>query len=179
MPKLNLKFLYICLLACSFLLAGCGESSSKMTQESRQAVAFEDSDECHLCGMVVTRFPGPKGEIFEQEVELVRKFCSTRDLFSHYLQPENTHRASDIYVHNMAEVPWAKPDDNDYMINAREAVYVINHKLSGAMGPTLASFGKEADAQAFIAENGGEVVVFSDINLDMLANLSPVEHGMM
>jgi len=149
-----------------------------MTHESRQAVAFEDSDECHLCGMVITRFPGPKGEIFEQEVEQVRKFCSTRDLFSHYLQPENIHRVSDIYVHNMAKVPWAKPDDIGYMINAREAIYVINHKLSGAMGPTLASFGKETDAQAFITENGGEVMRFSEINLDMLASLSPVEHTM-
>ena len=171
------KLLIVCMFLCSVLLGGCSESQTQMTQESRKAIAFEDVDECHLCGMVITRFPGPKGQLYEQEVERVRKFCSTRDLFSHYLQPENIHRTIDIYVHNMAEVPWGKTDDR-YMINAREALFVINHKLSGAMGPTLAAFGKKGEAQAFIDTHGGSIITFSDITLDMLATLAPVEMNM-
>jgi copper chaperone NosL len=142
-----------------------------MASDSRQAIAFEYADECHLCGMVITRFPGSKGQLYEQEVKTVRKFCSTRDMFSYYLQPENSHRATNIYVHNMAEVPWEKPDDS-HLIDARKAWYVINHTLMGAMGPTLAAFETETSAQDFVKVNRGSIIVFSDITLDMLAKLN-------
>lgn len=36
------------------------------------------------------------------------------------------------------------------------------------MGPTIASFPREADAQAFVATNGGKVLHFSDITRDMV-----------
>ena len=121
-----------------FLLTACGQEQQK-SEQIRQAIAFEDTDECHLCGMAITRFPGPKGQLFEREIEASRKFCSTRDMFAYLLQPENTHRVSDIYVHNMATTAWDKPNDS-HLINARTAFYVIDHRLTGAMGPTLAAF---------------------------------------
>lgn len=159
---------WIVFLLTGIFLVACDHKSGVAQQ--RQPVPFERTDECHLCGMAISSFPGPRGELFEHEVQEVRKFCSTRDLFAYYLQPENTHRVQEIYVHDMGQSPWDKPDDR-YLINAREAWYVINHQLSGAMGPTLASFKEQGAAQAFSNTNGGSVIRFSDISLAMLTHL--------
>ena len=53
------------LLAAALLLglAACNEP-----EENAQAlapVAFHASDECHVCGMAISDFPGPKGEAVE------------------------------------------------------------------------------------------------------------------
>ena len=73
---------------------GCSEQSEQQ-QVIHQAVAIESSDECHLCGMLITNFSGPKAELFRKGVteadgNSVKKFCSTRDMFSFYLDPENS-----------------------------------------------------------------------------------------
>ena len=167
MKKRFIGFIALCAL---LLLHACNSDKSQQ-QQPRLAVAYERADECHLCGMVITRFPGPKAQLFEREVSGVRKFCSTRDMFSYLLQPENTHRITDIYVHDMAKAPWAEPDDS-FMINARDAWYVVNHKQSGAMGPTLASFGKQGDAEQFVTANGGSVVRFDQITLQLLTGMT-------
>jgi copper chaperone NosL len=129
-------------------------------------VAFQSGDECHLCGMTIARFPGPKGELYDSENRLW-KFCSTRDLFSWYLQPEHVNSIQDIYVHNMANTPWDKPSDSQ-LISARQAWYVMNSDMPGAMGPTLASFGDKSGANHFIEKHHGKLLRFQDINLEMM-----------
>ncbi|MDP5293377.1 nitrous oxide reductase accessory protein NosL [Oceanimonas sp. CHS3-5] len=153
------------LLLASLLLAGCGEPGADAL--ARQAVAIEQGDECHLCGMVISRFPGPKGEAYEQGVEEVRKFCSTRDLLNWALEPENRHARQEIWVHDMSEVPWEQPDD-EHFINAETAWYVVGSSQAGAMGPTPASFGDRAVADAFAGQYGGEVLGFEQLTLDKL-----------
>jgi len=135
-----------------------------------QAVAMESSDECHLCGMLITHFDGPKGEIFRKEQgETVFKFCSTRDMFSYYLDPENKRNVSQMLVHDMSKMPWGSNSINDkYFIDAKNAWYVVNSEKTGAMGKTLASFSLSNDAQAFATEFGGKVLSFQDVNQDSL-----------
>jgi len=135
-----------------------------------QAVAMESSDECHLCGMLITHFDGPKGEIFRKEQgETVFKFCSTRDMFSYYLDPENKRNVSQMLVHDMSKMPWGSNSINDkYFIDAKSAWYVVNSEKTGAMGKTLASFSLSNDAQAFATEFGGKVLSFQDVNQDSL-----------
>lgn len=153
------------LFAFSMLLVGCGEApQDKML---KQAVAIESSDECHLCGMIILNFPGPKGEAFQANSENALKFCSTRDLFSYVLQPENQRQVQQIFVHDMSKTPWQKPEDQ-YFIDAKSAWYVIGSSQKGAMGKTLASFGKQDDAQAFSEIYGGKLYQFNDITIDIL-----------
>ena len=48
------------------------------------------------------------------------------------------------------------------------------------MGPTFASFGSEADAQSFAVRNGGKVLRFDQITIDMASLDGGVirdEHG--
>ncbi|UTV29446.1 nitrous oxide reductase accessory protein NosL [Photobacterium atrarenae] len=157
-------------LAIALLLSlgvACSDQNTEQQAMVRQAAAIEQADECHLCGMIISRFPGPKGESYSKSTESVSKFCSTRDLFSYILQPENQRQVKEIYVHDMSKTPWQKPED-EYFIDAREAWYVIGSEKKGAMGKTLASFARQEDANSFMAEFGGKVYQFDEISIEML-----------
>ncbi|WNC69103.1 nitrous oxide reductase accessory protein NosL [Thalassotalea nanhaiensis] len=157
------NILKITLIASTLLcLTACGEQDQK--QIVYQAQAIESSDECHLCGMLITNFAGPKGELYRKDRgEKVHKFCSTRDMFSFYLDPENKRNVTTIYVHDMSKMPWDAPNDG-YFIDAKTAWFVVGSEKTGAMGKTLASFSKQQDALAFAQEFGGEVLDFSQVD---------------
>ncbi|MEQ9545038.1 MAG: nitrous oxide reductase accessory protein NosL [Marinobacter sp.] len=156
-------------------LTGCSESQEQVS-EKPAPVHFESGDECHVCGMIITNFDGPKGQAITAREQETRKFCSTRDMFSWALQPENAKRDHTLYVHDMAQTSWESPDDTA-LINAREAFFVVGSDRTGAMGPTLASFASESSAVEFANEYGGEVVEFEDVTMqhltqDMSQNMS-------
>lgn len=150
-------------------LVSCSDKTEQQ-QMLHKAVAMESADECHLCGMLITRFDGPKGEVFRKETgEQVFKFCSTLDMFSYYLDPENKRNVAQMFVHDMSKMPWGSDSiDDNYFIDAKAAWYVAGSKKTGAMGQTLASFSQQNDAQAFAKEFGGKVLSFTDISYDVL-----------
>lgn len=154
-----------------FVLFSCSEQTSKH-EMVQQAQTIESADECHLCGMLITHFSGPKGELYkrginEQQNNKVHKFCSTRDLFSFYLDPENKRNVTTILVHDMSKMPWDTLNDS-YFIDAKTAWFVTNSIKKGAMGKTLASFSNKEDAEIFSQEFGGEVLSFNQINVSVL-----------
>ena len=158
------------LILCLLLTTSACSDNAAQQAVIHKAVAMESGDECHLCGMLITHFDGPKGEIFRKEQGgKVFKFCSTRDMFSYYLDPENTRNVSQILVHDMSKMPWGSDSiDDKYFIDAKQAWFVIGSEKTGAIGKTLASFSLQTDAQAFAKEFGGKVLSFKDINQDSL-----------
>ena len=161
-----------CTLVLAALLTACGQQAN--TSESVQPVAFESGDECHLCGMLIERFAGPKGELqFDRKMV---KFCSTKDMAAFYLDEENTHRVKQIFVHDMAATPWETPEDK-HLINGRQAWYVVGSSKMGAMGATLATFATQAQAQAFSLEHGGDVLAFTDLSQQVLMSPVPAKMG--
>ena len=120
--------------------------------------------------MIISAWPGPKGEIIEARNGRVHKFCSTTDMFSWLLQPENQQARLAVYVHDMSASHWDQPND-EHLIDARQAVYVLGSEKMG-MGPTLASFASEQAAEQFRQQHGGEVLHFADINLDVLQRIT-------
>ena len=156
-------------------LVACSETE-EVAAEKPDPVHFESGDECHVCGMVITRFPGPKGEAITERDQSVRKFCSTREMLAWVLQPENVNREHTLYVHDMAETSWEAPDDTA-LIDAREAWFVAGSGQNGAMGPTLASFAVKSEAEAFASDHGGEVLAFSEVRMDHVA-ASGMGHAM-
>lgn len=151
-------------------VTGCGDEDNREAVIHR-AAAIERGDECHLCGMIINNFAGPKGEIFDKGQPQAKKFCSTRDLFSYLLQPENHRQAQAVFVHDMAKAPWDKPGNHDF-VRAEQAWYVINQSRKAAMGPTLASFELRADAELFQQQYGGRVVGFDEITLELVTTLT-------
>ncbi len=144
-------------------------NSQQETELVSDPVAFEKSDECHVCGMVITRFEGPKGQAFVKRDQQVKKFCSTTEMLFWYLQPENRPNVAKIYVHDMAVAPWDKPDDTR-LISARDAFYVVGSSLHGSMGKTLASFQSSTDAAKFSEKYGGQVITFNGLTLELLGS---------
>ncbi len=158
-----------------FLVAGalvslpaCEESARV---QDRPPVPLTPADECHVCGMLITRFPGPKGEAWVTGAREPYKFCSTRDLFAWLLQPETAAVVQQIYVHDMGATDWAHPEDSAF-VDARRAWYVAGSDARGAMGPTLASFARRDQAEAFARSHGGRVLGFAAIDLDVLEELA-------
>lgn len=137
-------------------LLGCGQPE----EIDYQAQAIHDEDECAVCGMLITRFPGPKGQaIFDHEHV---KFCSTRDMVAFITDEENSHRIKDVFVHDMEKTTWKAPTNTHY-IDGRSAWYVTGSDQKGAMGPTFASFSNKQAAQNFAKEHGGELQTFSEL----------------
>jgi copper chaperone NosL len=162
----TLAGLMVCL-----LLAACDKPVQ--TTYNDVASAFHPSDECHVCGMIITGFPGPKGQVVEPSG--IKKFCSPAEMISWWLQPENHHSDATLYVHDMGRSPWNTPDDS-HLIDAKTAFYVIGTQLKGAMGVVLASFSSQQAAEKLAADTGGRVLRFSDIDLALLQQQSAMSH---
>ena len=153
-------------------LTGCGESEE--VKQSLDPVAFHSSDECHVCGMILADFPGPKGPAVEKNG--VRKFCSTAEMLGWWLQPENRLLDAKLYVHDMGRNVWEHPDDS-HLIDATSAYYVVGTSLKVAMGVPLATFGDEKTAQRFAEQHGGSVLRFDDLDQALLQKAGSIPHG--
>ncbi len=156
------------LLLTGLLLTGCSEEPESSALAAPQPIT--DSDACHVCGMTITNFSGPKGQTFMKGSTQALKFCSTLELFVFLKQPENETQVSHSYVHNLAATTWEEPADNAY-IRAVDAWYVVGHDQRGAMGHTLAPFAGQDQAKAFSDKHGGKVIRFEDIDLELLGKL--------
>lgn len=155
-PIIRFVFKPLALFSLILSLMACSQEEAT----NYQAQAIHDEDECAVCGMLISRFPGPKGQaVFDHEHV---KFCSTRDMVAFVTDEENSHRIKDVFVHDMEKTPWKAPTDISYT-NGRKAWYVTGSDQKGAMGPTFASFANKEAAQAFANEHGGELQTFSEL----------------
>ncbi len=150
-------------------LGACGGAQPP---EERGPVAVPPEAACHVCGMILGRFPGPKGEAYVETAQRPLFFCSTLELLVWLRQPDVTARVRGAWVHDMGGAAWERPDDARW-VRAEEAWYVAGHALPGAMGPTLASFARREDAERFAREHGGEVLPYGRITLELLGSLRP------
>ncbi|MGC3875224.1 nitrous oxide reductase accessory protein NosL [Halomonas sp. GXIMD04776] len=162
LPSLLLVLVFV------FTLAGCDQEPEQSALASPQPIT--DGDACHVCGMTITNFPGPKGQAFMKNDSEALKFCSTMDLFAFLKQPENETQISHAYVHDIGKTTWEAPADDAY-IRAVDAWYVVGHDQPGAMGHTLASFAEQDQAEKFSKEHGGEIIRFEDVDLELLGKL--------
>lgn len=154
------------LILAVFGLAGCDDGATEKVM-AQKAMAIESADECHLCGMLIARFPGPKGQVYERGIQQNMKFCSTRDMFAYALDPEHKHNIQSVFVHDMAVNPWEEPGEETY-IDGRKAWFVVGSSKKGAMGPTLGSFKTKESAEAFAKEFGGELKRFEELTLNII-----------
>lgn len=152
--------LFATLLAAS-TVAGCGPQQEAPVTP----LMITEATTCALDGMLLSNFPGPKAQIHYAGTE-PDFFCDTVEMFSIYLNPEQARAVTGIFVQDMGAADWNNP--RGHWIDARTAVYVIGSDMKGSMGPTIASFAHEADANRFAGEHGGKVLPFEQIRPDMV-----------
>lgn len=131
-------------------------------REVGQAVAREPGSDtaCVLDGMLLTEFPGPKGQVHYAEGE-PDFFCDLIELFTALLAPEQKRPIAAVFVQDVSKIDWAHPVGN--WIDANTAFYVTGSRKRGSMGPTFASFSSRQDAEKFQKEEGGNVLPFGQI----------------
>lgn len=155
-------------LGLGVLLTGC--DSRQTTQPTHPPVAFASGEECHVCGMIIERFPGPKAQTYDNRAKTMRKFCSTQEMMLWYLQPENQPNVAEVYVHDMSESQWSNPQDTQ-QIDARTAYFVIGSNQTGSMGKTLATFSNQTAAEQFAQNHGGQLTRFDQITIEILGGM--------
>lgn len=155
-PLSRFIFKSFALLTLIMSLVACGQPE----EVNYQAQAIHDEDECEVCGMLIKRFPGPKGQAIFDHKHV--KFCSTRDMVAFITDEENSHRVSDVFVHDMEKTPWKAPTQDSYT-DGRNAWYVTGSDQKGAMGPTFASFANKEAALNFAQAHGGEPQTFNEL----------------
>ncbi|MCL1038399.1 nitrous oxide reductase accessory protein NosL [Shewanella submarina] len=157
------KFLALALLPLMF---ACSEGTAEVKKV--EPVAIGDHDRCHICGMVITKYPGPKGQLTLKDSDTIPKFCSSRDMFNFALQTENQRQIGHLFVHDAAKTDWQNPSDTAF-IDAESAYYVYGTSKKAVMGPAVAPFSSREAAEQFASEYGGRVLKFEEITLELLA----------
>ncbi len=152
------------LLAALATLAACSKSELSAAALSPSEITAQTA--CDLDGMLLADYPGPKGQVHYEGQTAPVFFCDTVELFHTLLNPEQVRAVRAVFVQDMAKADWDNPQG--HWIDAKQAVYVIGGKRKGSMGPTIASFAQEADAQKFAAQYGGKVLHFADIKISMV-----------
>lgn len=147
-------------------LAACGNVAQKVTAQEPA-----DDTACSLDGMVLKDYAGPKAQIHYAEGK-PDFFCDLPELFGVLLAPEHKRAVTAVFVQDMAKTDWDHPQAN--WIDAKTAVYVVGSRKHGSMGPTYGSFSNMQDAQAFVTKEGGRILHFDQITVDMvnMANMS-------
>lgn len=147
-----------CFLAIT--IAGC----SKQQTSSAPQDATDDTV-CALDGMLLRDYPGPKAQIHYAD-RAPDFFCDTIEMFAMLLAPERVQNVVAAYTQDMAKADWTNPQGQ--WIDAHQAFYVSGSDLNGSMGPTLASFARREDAEAFASKHGGKVLKFGEVTADMV-----------
>jgi copper chaperone NosL len=151
------------------ILAGCHEQP-----HSPNPAEITPGTICALDGLRLNDYPGPKGQVHYSHGG-IEFFSDTMEMLSIYLGSEPRELIIAIYTQDMGKADWNKPEGN--WIDARGAYYVMGSTLHGALGPTLAPFALEAEAQAFSARQGGTVLRFDQVIRDMVDLSGHVSHS--
>ncbi len=115
------------------------------------------------CQMTLGEHDGPKGQVHLKGALAPLFFAQVRDAIAYQRMPEQSEEIVAIYVSDMSRAPsWQDPGEN--WVLAEEAFYVLGSDATGGMGAQeIVPFSLRADAEAFAAEHGGQVVRLADI----------------
>lgn len=115
-------------------------------------------DKCAVCGMFVAPYPNWLGVIVYKDGGRFF-FDGPKDLFTYYLAPEKYGSArkqadiADIYVTDYYSVA---------AIDGRKAFFVIGSDVRGPMGKEPVPFAKKTDADGFLKDHHGKMVLSFD-----------------
>lgn len=168
------------------LLAGClgGDESDGETPD---AIALDGPKQCDVCGMVIEDTHGPNGQtFFEGEYPSDRDgpawYDSVRELWTDRFTQETRHEPQVTYVTDYSAVEYTIEEgddrtfissavDVDSFVPAAEAVFVIESRVEGVMGPDLLPFSAQSDAEAFVDTHSGRVLAAEEITPEVVESL--------
>ena len=156
------KYLLVRSLFIILFISGCSEEKSTTVAEAK---SLNRESVCLLDGMILMDHPGPKGQITFKSGK-TEYFCDIKGLFETLYNPEFSHLIQQVWVQDFGNRKWDSFDDN--WIKIENAVFVFDSNKLGAMGPTIVPFLKQEHANNFIADAGGKLVQYGEINSNVI-----------
>lgn len=150
------------------------------------AVTLPDDATCDVCGMVISKHPGPSSEAFYEDQEPnghanPARFDSTWEAFQFDYEHEDWTRSS-FYVTDYSTVDYdIRTDGGQQLISrhvesssfasAESVTFVAGSSVVGTMGADLLGFSEESDAESFQSEHGGELVTLDEVTPTLISQL--------
>lgn len=164
-------------------LAGCTSDSGRTPPEP---VTLGENADCDICGMVISKHPGPTTEIFyadrqPNDHQNPARFDSTWEAFQFDFNHDGWERQA-FYATDYSTVDYEIRTDaaqpvisthysSDAFVDAHDVTFVVNSEVVGAMGSDLIGFSDAADAEMFREEYGGDLATFDDVTPTMIEAL--------
>ena len=150
------------------LILGLSLTFSAAFAASPSTSAPTQKDKCPVCGMFVSKYPDWVATVTFKD-STVLFFDGTRDFFTWYHNMQK-------YSPSRKQAHIASITVNDYYtlkpVDALQAHFVIGSDVYGPMGKELVPFRKLNDAQAFLKDHKGKMVLrFQDITPAILKSL--------
>ena len=120
---------------------------------------------CSSDGMIIIDYSGPKGQILWNDGSRTF-YCEAREGFYELFDVLNSKKILAFFVQDFSNVNWGSYVDK--WINSKDAIFVIDSSINGAMGVSYVPFSSIDAALNFKNIFGGNILNFSDINLDIL-----------
>ncbi len=133
-------------------------------------IVVNKSEKCPVCGMFVYKYPRWAAQIFYKDGnEEHLSFDGVKDMMKFYLNPSKWGDYKGI------KEKITKMKVTDYYtqkaIDAKKAYYVIGSDVLGPMGKELIPFSTKEEAEKFIKDHKGKIVLFKDIDEKLLKSL--------
>lgn len=167
-----IKGKYAGFLSALCLLVACSDEPQMSKVPS--AIALTKEAAGHYCQMVILDHPGPKAQMFLENLMHPLWFSQVRDGLAKVKSKERNAEILVLYVNDMGVAKsWEEPGIDNW-IRADQAFFVVGSDAIGGMGaPEYVPFSDQAKALAFISRHGGKVVRFEEISAE--AVLSPID----
>ncbi|HLF82853.1 MAG TPA: nitrous oxide reductase accessory protein NosL [Blastocatellia bacterium] len=158
-----LALLLLCFASCLFFLSSCGPSRGAVTSDA--ALGY-----CPVCRMKVKASDSWAAEIYYNDRTKVM-FESPGDMLVFYTSPKG-YEVDDAYKDqaNIERIV-VKDYQSKQATDAHQAMFVYKSKITGPMGADFLPFAKRADAEAFVAANGGNLLSLNEVTGEMARDL--------
>jgi copper chaperone NosL len=150
-----------CLLPFAFCLSACGPDRRATVQ------ADAASGYCPVCSMRVNAADEWTAEIYYNDGTKLM-FESPGDMLAFYTAPGKYK----VTPTQRDRVNITKISLKDYQtkqsIDGQQAALIYGSRMEGPMGPDFLAFNKRADADTFVAANGGKVIGLNEVTPEIL-----------
>ena len=137
--------------------------SVKKRLKRGKIVAPAAGDRCPVCEMFPARYPENRCQIQTSDRK-TSHFCSTQCLFAFLESPGKYGRPA-----TGPHLIWVTDFHSGNWIGGWSAYYVVGAKdRFGPMGFEAFPFDRKSDAGAFVAENGGRILLFREVSSDKI-----------
>lgn len=136
--------------------------AQKRLADGKIVEPVDNKDQCPVCNMYPARYPKHRCQLTDTDKN-VHHFCSTQCLFAFLADPKpftgKDVKPVMIWVTDYATGSW---------ISAKAAYYLVGSGIQGPMGHEALAFDKNSEAMSLFRQEGGNVLLFPDVNLDKI-----------